>query len=224
MQPCQQYSNIITCNLALGTDGKCFFSNFGCRTLECTDIKNGTNHFICQSQNSTCISNGEKCISQVKCEEYPNQLACTYKGLDGQCTWNGSNCILMKSCEDANIDMIACQRMGDLCNWISYANGTSSCLKHTCQTKGVLNQCNYIKDFNGLTITTCLWSNEICQSVDPRYFQSTECNFNTLNTYRWNPVNNTCESCSPQQVDNTNTTVVSYLQILSTMIIYAILQ
>ncbi|CAK80326.1 unnamed protein product (macronuclear) [Paramecium tetraurelia] len=223
MQPCQQYSNLITCNLALGTDGKCFFSNFGCRALECTDIKNGTNHFICQSYNSTCISDGTQCISQTNCQIYPNYLACTFKGLDGQCAWNGSNCNLMKSCEDAVIDMIACQRMGDLCNWNSFANGTTACLPHTCQTKGVLNQCNYIKDFSGKTISTCLWSNEICQSVDPRYLQSTECNFNTLNTYRWNPVNNTCESCSPQQVNNTNTTVVSYLQILSIVIIYAIL-
>ncbi|CAD8061871.1 unnamed protein product [Paramecium primaurelia] len=223
MQPCSQYSNIITCNLALGTDGKCLFSTAGCRTLECTDIKNGTNHFTCQNYNSTCISNGDKCIPQVKCEYYPNQIACTYKGLDGQCAWNGSNCALMKSCKDANIDMIACQRMSEFCNWITYANGTSSCLPHTCQTKGILNQCNYIKDFNNQTISTCLWSNDSCQSVDPRNLQSPECNFNTLNTYRWNPENNTCESCSPQQINNTNTPVANYLQLLSIMLLQAII-
>lgn len=38
----------------------------------------------------------------------------------------------MKSCEDAHIDMIACQRMNEFCNWKSDVNGTSECLPHTC--------------------------------------------------------------------------------------------
>lgn len=37
----------MTCNIAIGSDGKCIYSSTGCRPLECTDIKNGTNHYLC---------------------------------------------------------------------------------------------------------------------------------------------------------------------------------
>jgi hypothetical protein len=62
MKTCAEYGNLMTCNLATGTDGECIFANYECRTLQCIDIENGINHSICQQFSSTCLSDGIQCI------------------------------------------------------------------------------------------------------------------------------------------------------------------
>ncbi|CAK61619.1 unnamed protein product, partial (macronuclear) [Paramecium tetraurelia] len=78
-----------------------------CRDQICSDL-NGVTHSICNSQLSTCTSDGTKCLLKTNCSSYSTQIICsTAVGNDGICFWevgsttnnNTAKCRLL-SCAD----------------------------------------------------------------------------------------------------------------------------
>ncbi|CAD8085887.1 unnamed protein product [Paramecium sonneborni] len=115
---------------------KCIWKDFACKNKVCDDYF-GSTFLQCQSQQSNCTTDGNKCIEMQLCSKL-SQISCIlgkdgpclyvnnqcfqfsscqslpfkthyecYDSMFSQCTSNGSNCIPITTCEDYN-NQISC--------------------------------------------------------------------------------------------------------------------
>ncbi|CAD8160881.1 unnamed protein product [Paramecium octaurelia] len=208
-----------------GTDGECIYSfpsgqiqgTKSCRVKVCSDFSDGTSE-ICKLRNSKCISNGTYCINKSQCVSYKTRVACNSGGLDGVCVFTSSNndpnhgsCAQMKSCEQANSDMVACKSKYNACQFlVSSESGmnVTSCISHTCATVANGSICKPLYGFDEKQITICVPSASGCIIGDQTQLTASTCYDYSLKTYTWNGATNLCEICNSEliQPNNTNKT------------------
>jgi len=57
----------------------------------------------------------------------------------------------MNACTDANSDSFACNANSEACNWLTSTKKTittTSCIPHTCSSKGFDSKCNPVPSFD----------------------------------------------------------------------------
>ncbi|CAK59269.1 unnamed protein product (macronuclear) [Paramecium tetraurelia] len=97
----------------------CYWNGAQCVTRECSNTPEDLDG-ECSKYLDTCENSGNQRCVTIDCEQYSfvTDIACKQAGLGGQCTTDGTRCVLRTTCEDARTqDACRVNNLGQQCVW-----------------------------------------------------------------------------------------------------------
>ncbi|CAD8157933.1 unnamed protein product [Paramecium octaurelia] len=226
-QQCSAYSDKITCEKAVGSNGNCIWeiesikNNYkaSCRVFTCQDIQIQLSTNVCLTSSLSCVLDNNICIPKANCSSYTSKTACNSGGISGQiCVFeqqSGQNailgigtCTLMTECSTANNDQNACQSAKDRCYWkpAETINGQytrSLCSTLTCAENYKQNGlCTRFYNWDKNTKQQCSLIKGSCNPISPSSLLQSDCFKGTEYTYTWNTETSKCQVCTEVKVEN----------------------